>query len=286
MNEDLLPIENFHGIFGRLTLARLNTMAEAVYRYVQMEPAIIDRLVFDDDEPSSQGGATLVYPAKITAVQGAGIAATYNAVALDDATIVLANQTPVNRPFGTADIIEAVVDDKCLICLLPANPGDTSTVGFLVQLTEKAKFTNCQQQQPPPGANAPVTPANIGAPPKLSVSAMQAAGYSLNEQLDYLLSFANGIYHTVGTAINYTVTDVDYYIGVTDTSAARTITIPSASGFPGKVFIIKDESAAAGTNNITVQASSGNIDGVGTYVISTNSGAVTLMRRNGGYFVT
>jgi hypothetical protein len=58
----------------------------------------------------------------------------------------------------------------------------------------------------------------------------------------------------------------DYLIAITDTSSARTVTISNediAKGTPTlpRAFIIKDESGAAATNNITVQGESGNIDG-------------------------
>ena len=66
-------------------------------------------------------------------------------------------------------------------------------------------------------------------------------------------------------------------IGVTDTSSVRTVTIQTADIRDGKLFIIKDESGAAGTNNITV-ASQGSetFDGAGTLTISTNYGVQRL----------
>ena len=64
---------------------------------------------------------------------------------------------------------------------------------------------------------------------------------------------------------------------VTSTAAARTITISSADVVAGRIFIVKDESGAAGTNNITIDtAGSENIDGSATIVISTNYGVVRM----------
>ena len=61
------------------------------------------------------------------------------------------------------------------------------------------------------------------------------------------------IVNRVATATNYTVSVTDYIIGVTNTSAVRTITLPTASADnTGQVYIIKDESGAAATNNINV----------------------------------
>ncbi|TAK89633.1 hypothetical protein EPO04_00800 [Patescibacteria group bacterium] len=64
-------------------------------------------------------------------------------------------------------------------------------------------------------------------------------------------------------------------LAVTDTSALRTITLPGASGLPvGSRITVKDESNAAGTNNITIQrAGSDTIDGSTSTTISTNSGS-------------
>lgn len=87
------------------------------------------------------------------------------------------------------------------------------------------------------------------------------------------------------TAINYTATSQDWLIGVTDTSASRTITLPPASGLAGKQLVIKDESGAAGTNNITVDGNaSETIDGTLTAVISTNYGALRLYCDGSNWF--
>lgn len=78
---------------------------------------------------------------------------------------------------------------------------------------------------------------------------------------------------------NYTIVAADPdYIGVTSTAAARTITLPTANLLTaGRTFVIKDESGAAGTNNITVQrGSTDTIDGATTKVISTNYGSVRV----------
>jgi hypothetical protein len=64
---------------------------------------------------------------------------------------------------------------------------------------------------------------------------------------------------------------------VTSTASARTITISTADITAGRQFIVKDESGAAGTNNITIgTAGAENIDGAATAVISTNYGSVSI----------
>lgn len=87
------------------------------------------------------------------------------------------------------------------------------------------------------------------------------------------------------TATNYTATSQDFLIGVTDTSAPRTITLPAASGLAGKQIIIKDESGAAATNNITIDGNaSESIDGAATALISTNYGALRLYCDGSNWF--
>lgn len=84
--------------------------------------------------------------------------------------------------------------------------------------------------------------------------------------------------HT-STATSYTVLASDYLIGVTNTSAARTVTLPaSTSVLTGQAFTIVDESNGAGTNNITVQrgASDTFLGGGTSVIIDVDGGSVTV----------
>jgi len=74
-------------------------------------------------------------------------------------------------------------------------------------------------------------------------------------------------------------------IGVTDTSAARTITLDQDDEVTGRVVIVKDESGAAGTNNITVDTEgSSTIDGTASVAITANYGVLRVYFRNGNWF--
>jgi len=74
-------------------------------------------------------------------------------------------------------------------------------------------------------------------------------------------------------------------IGVTDTSAARTITLDQDDEVDGRVVIIKDESGAAATNNITVDTEgSSTIDGAASVAITANYGVLRVYFRNGNWF--
>jgi len=89
------------------------------------------------------------------------------------------------------------------------------------------------------------------------------------------------------TATDYTVLTTDCIIGVTSTAAARVVTLPAAASHARKIFIVKDESGAAGTNNITVKAVSGTLDGVAAatgVAIASNYGVSRWYSNGTNYF--
>lgn len=87
------------------------------------------------------------------------------------------------------------------------------------------------------------------------------------------------------TATDYTTADDDLLIAVTDTSSARTVTLLSATVSTTRIVIIKDESGAAGTNNITIATEgSETIDGASTLVISSNYGVARLYSDGTNWF--
>jgi len=93
----------------------------------------------------------------------------------------------------------------------------------------------------------------------------------------------------VQTATNYTALATDVIIEVTNTSAARTITLPAPSAAPstsnvGKFYIIKDTSGGAGTNIITITPASGTIDGSANTSIQTNYGALQVFSDGTNYY--
>ncbi len=66
-------------------------------------------------------------------------------------------------------------------------------------------------------------------------------------------------------------------IGVTSTASARTITLSTADVDAGRIMYIKDESGAAGTNNITIDTQGSElIDGAASITISVNYGVAKL----------
>jgi hypothetical protein len=79
-------------------------------------------------------------------------------------------------------------------------------------------------------------------------------------------------------------------VGVTSTSGARTIVLPDADSVPvGSVYVVKDESGGAGTNNVTVGTGGGAkgvIDGLDWMVIAVNYGYVTAYSNGTDWFTT
>lgn len=87
----------------------------------------------------------------------------------------------------------------------------------------------------------------------------------------------------VGAAdYNPSILTSDYIIAMTDTAAARAVTIStededSGSSDNPRIMIIKDESGGAAAHNITITLESGGtIDGAANYIMNQNYQSVTL----------
>jgi hypothetical protein len=74
------------------------------------------------------------------------------------------------------------------------------------------------------------------------------------------------------TAVSATTTQ-NTIINVTDTSAARTITLESTNNIDGVVVAVKDSGGQAGSFPITVIPESGNIDGAASFLINEDYGS-------------
>lgn len=102
----------------------------------------------------------------------------------------------------------------------------------------------------------------------------------------YQKLLAGFMFKQTRTAANYTIQKNDFYIGITDTTIARTIILPPLASVPKNVtFIIKDESGGAGANNITVDGDSAEtIDGAATKAINSNYGLLRITRSETAWF--
>jgi hypothetical protein len=89
---------------------------------------------------------------------------------------------------------------------------------------------------------------------------------------------------TVSTATDTISATTDYFLCVTYTSTgAVTETLPA--GVAGMTFQIKDCGGSAQTHAITITPAAGNIDGAGTYSITTNYGSVSVTYANSTWSV-
>lgn len=79
----------------------------------------------------------------------------------------------------------------------------------------------------------------------------------------------------------------DYYVGVESLTAPRTVTISTADITAGaREFIVKDESGAAGTHNITIATEGAEtIDGAASQTISSNYGYIKLKSNGTNLFI-
>jgi hypothetical protein len=73
------------------------------------------------------------------------------------------------------------------------------------------------------------------------------------------------------------------YIILVNRSGAVTLTLPAVAN--GRTVYVKDKSGAGGTNHITVQGASGNIDGASTYVLTINYAGIELVSDGTNWFV-
>lgn len=105
-------------------------------------------------------------------------------------------------------------------------------------------------------------------------------------QMYKILRLQSGLNFTLTESSGSPVaTTADVIIGITSTAAARTVTLPDTAN-SGAVFIVKDESGAAATNNITVSVSGGvkTIDGSTSFVINTNYGVLRCYYNGTNFF--
>ena len=83
-------------------------------------------------------------------------------------------------------------------------------------------------------------------------------------------------FETTAVAANVTIGNSDTFVYlIVDTSASRTITLPLASGVSaGRIYVIKDSTGTAETNNITVNIQgSDTVDGESSQVLNSNFGS-------------
>lgn len=93
--------------------------------------------------------------------------------------------------------------------------------------------------------------------------------------------------YTPITAGIYPVSATDYYISCDSSGGVITVQLPNAPTKLYQLYVIKDRTASASANHITVTTVGGlvNIDGATTYIISSNHGAINLLWNGASYEV-
>ncbi len=106
-------------------------------------------------------------------------------------------------------------------------------------------------------------------------------GITITPTANTITISATGTTNLTYTAVSttpYVVLTTDEYIAVDSSGGTRTIQLPNTAT-SGRVYIIKDKTGSAATNNITVTTVGGavNIDGATTLVMNTAYEAVSIM---------
>lgn len=88
------------------------------------------------------------------------------------------------------------------------------------------------------------------------------------------------IFETTAVSSDLTISNSDTFVYlIIDTSSARQITLPLASGVSaGRIYIVKDSDGTAEANNVTVVTQgSDTLDGASSQVLDTNYGSWTIV---------
>ena len=132
----------------------------------------------------------------------------------------------------------------------------------------------------PGESNPPIKPdlesiESFDNTPVGGVEKFSDTGFTASSSFTFSRTGSAGDYTSAGETI----------IGITSTASARTVTLSTSETVEGRVIIVKDESGAAGTNNITIATEAAQlIDGAATLVISTNYGVARVFSDGVNWF--
>lgn len=133
------------------------------------------------------------------------------------------------------------------------------------------------------------TPAIVGTG-DFYIANLSGYCYNSNPTIKTIASTQGNVINSIVVADDYVATIYDHYIGVSDTSAPRTITLPDPSSLLVRLslnqsFIVKDQSGNAGTNNITVVSAVGLIDGQASAALTNNYASLTFKSDGANYYI-
>ena len=111
----------------------------------------------------------------------------------------------------------------------------------------------------------------------------------LNERIQHLESLPALRFRTAtrNTTTNTTLDhSFDGTLFVDPSGGVVTVTLPASTNQPARIFVIKDETGSAGSNNITIDTTgSETIDGNPTLTITTNGASRILQTDGSNWFV-
>jgi hypothetical protein len=84
---------------------------------------------------------------------------------------------------------------------------------------------------------------------------------------------------------NYTATAADNTLLVNTTGGAYTITLPTATGFAGRIYTIKKIGTGGIDNQLTITPAAGTIDGGANYIIYNDWTYVTLQTDGSNWYI-
>ena len=132
----------------------------------------------------------------------------------------------------------------------------------------------------------PDTGLGTAAADQLSLIAGGVEGIRITENTAiYTTNMGGSVVHRTASASGYnpSILTSDYIIAITNTDAARAVTISTEDEDTGstdnpRVMIVKDESGGAAAHNITItlESSGGTIDGAANYIINQNYQSISL----------
>lgn len=121
-----------------------------------------------------------------------------------------------------------------------------------------------------------------GTPGTMIIGTSHAGTITIGRSTQVVNIAGGHVLNYLSTAAGATLTVGQNIVGVTSTASARAYTLPAQTA--GLAIVVKDESGAAATNNITVTPASGTIDGAANKVINTNFGVLRLYSNATNWF--
>lgn len=121
-----------------------------------------------------------------------------------------------------------------------------------------------------------------------SLSVMSSSTYILSASIDQEATFVRGFggNYTAVTTTPYTIQTSDYILGVQIANYV-TMSVPSAVGKTGRVYLIKDEFPSRGTGSIVITGSTAGVtfDGSNNYILTGSNPAISLYSNGTNWFV-